>query len=127
MQPISILVADDDEHIRQCVRRALEIDPELQVICEAENGLQALALAAQHHPDIVLLDAQMPRMDGFETARCIRQRCSKVRIVIMSLYEQARGRALEAGADAFVMKGCGCKELRTAVHRVLNDRAADTE
>jgi len=75
MQPISILVADDDEHIRQCVRRALEIDPELQVICEAENGLQALALAAQHHPDIVLLDAQMPRMDGFETARCIRQRC----------------------------------------------------
>ena len=121
MQPISILVADDDSHIRQCLHRALEIDEQLQVKWEAENGLQALVLAAQYHPDVVLLDAEMPRMDGFEAARCLRQRCSKVRIVIMSVYEEARAQALEAGANAFLVKDCGCTELRSMLHRVLRE------
>ena len=119
MEPKSILVADSDPYIRRCVRHAMEIDVRLQVSWEAENGLQALALATQHHPDVVLLDAELPRMDGFETARCLRQRCSKVRIVIMSLYEQGRSQSMDAGADAFLMKGCGCSELRSTLHRIL--------
>jgi hypothetical protein len=64
MQPISILLADDDAMIRQCLRRAVEADPRLQIRWEADNGLQALLLAQQHHPQVVLMDAQMPRMDG---------------------------------------------------------------
>jgi len=119
MESKSILVADNDPYIRQCVRHAMEIDSRLQVSWEAENGLQALALATQHHPDVVLLDAELPRMDGFETARCLRQRCSNVRIVIMSLYEEGRNRSVEAGADAFLIKGCGCSELRATLHRIL--------
>jgi DNA-binding NarL/FixJ family response regulator len=127
MQPISILIADDDLHIRQCLRRALEIDSQLRVRWEAENGLQALALANQHHPDVVLLDADMPRMDGFEAARCLRQHLSGVRIVIMSVYEHARSQAMEAGAHEFVVKGCGCTELRSTVHRVLIDDPAEPQ
>jgi DNA-binding NarL/FixJ family response regulator len=125
MQPISVLVADDDLRLRQCLRHALEIDPQLQVMWEAENGLQALVLADQHHPDVVLLDADMPRMDGFEAARCLRQRCSRVRIVIMSVYEQARSQAMEAGADAFLVKGCGCTEIRSILHRVLREGTSE--
>ena len=76
MEQKTILVADNDPYIRQCVRHAMEIDSRLVVSWEAENGLQALALAAQHHPDVVLFDTDLPRMDGFETARCLRQPCS---------------------------------------------------
>lgn len=121
MQSVSILVADDDPNIRHCLRHAMESDSRLKVQWEADNGLQALSLTMQHHPDIILLDAQMPRMDGMEVSRCLRLRRVRARIVIMSVYEQARMAAMQAGADAFVVKDCGCAELRQTLYRVLQD------
>lgn len=120
MQTVSILIADDDPMIRQCLRKALEVDPRLAVRWEADNGLEALVLAQQHHPQIVLIDAQMPRMDGIEATRCLRQRDHTLRILVMSVYDQARAQALAAGADGFVTKDCGCEALRAAVHRALS-------
>ena len=117
---ITVLVADDDPYIRQCIRHATEIDPDLRVECEAENGLQALMLAERHRPDVVLLDAEMPRMDGMEAARCLRKSRPDVCIIIMSVYEELRSTALEAGADAFILKGCGCSQLRSLLHQVRN-------
>lgn len=123
MHTVSILVADDDAGIRQCLRRAVEIDPDFEVVWEADNGLQALALADQHHPDLILMDAQMPRMDGIEATRCLRKRATGSRIVIMSVYEQNREQALAAGADAFIVKDCGCRSLRTILRRLLDESA----
>ncbi len=122
MPSISILIADDDAYLRQCLRRALEVDPDLRVGWEAQNGLQAIVLADRHKPDVVLLDAEMPRMDGFETARCLRLRQPDLCIVIMSVYEQARSQALESGADAFIVKDCGCTKLRALLRGVLQDQ-----
>lgn len=119
MQPISILLADDDAAIRRCLRRVVEADPRLRVGWEAENGLQAVVLAEQNHPDLILMDAQMPRMDGIEATRCLRQRDPGLCILIMSVYEQLRAQALAAGADAFVTKDCGCEALRAAIHGLL--------
>lgn len=124
MQQVSILIADDDPFIRQCLRRALEIDPDLQVAWEAQNGLQAIVLADRHLPDLVLLDAEMPRMDGFEAARCLRLRRPDICIVILSLYEQFRSQALESGANAFIVKDCGCSKLRALVREALREREA---
>ncbi len=123
MQAISVLVADDDPFIRQCIRHALEIEGDLQVGCEAENGLQALVMADRHLPDVVLLEAQMPRMDGLEAARCLRKRRADVCIVVMSLNEEHRQPALDAGADEFIVKGCGCTELRSILRRVLKGKS----
>jgi DNA-binding NarL/FixJ family response regulator len=119
MQPISVLIADHDAIIRQCLRRAVENDPRLEIRWEAENGLQALMLAQQHGPQVVLLDAQMPRMDGIEATRCLRQRHPQMRIVVMSVYDQMRSVALTAGADAFVTKDCGCDAIRNAIQSLL--------
>ncbi len=121
MLPISILIADDDPYLRQCFRRALEVDPDLKVEWEAQNGLQAIVMADRHQPDVVLLDAEMPRMDGFEAARCLRLRRPDLCIVIMSVYEQVRSQALESGADAFTVKDCGCSKLRSLVRSVLQE------
>lgn len=123
-QPISILLADDDPVIRQCLRCAVEVDPHLQIRWEADNGLEALVLAQKHHPQVVLLDAQMPRMDGIEAARSLRQRDHNLLIIVMSVYDQFRAQALTAGADAFVTKDCGCEVLRGTIHRLLSASGA---
>ena len=120
MQPIAILIADDDATTRQCLRRVVECDPRLEIRWEADNGLQALLLARKHHPQLVLLDAQMPRMDGIEATRCLRQHDPKLLIVIMSVYENQRVQALAAGADAFLVKDCGCDLIRSTIHHLLN-------
>lgn len=120
MQPITILLADDDVNIRQCLRCAVEADPRLQIRWEAADGLQALLMAQQFHPQVVLMDAQMPRMDGIEATRCLRQRDRGARILMMSVYEQLRGAALAAGADEFVTKDCGCEAIRAAIYRLVD-------
>lgn len=119
MPPISILLADNDAIIRQCLRRAIESDPELRVQWEADNGLQALHLAQEHHPMVILMDAHMARMDGIEVTRCLRQSNNNQRIILMSVYETVRPDALDAGANDFVTKDGGCEAIRKALYRTL--------
>ena len=121
MQAIHILLADDDAVIRQCLRRAVEADPRLQVKWEADNGLQALLLAKQHHPHLVLMDAEMPRMDGIEATRCLRQCNHETRIVVLSVYDHYRASALAAGADAFLVKDAGCEAIRSTIRRLFEE------
>jgi len=129
MQTISILIADDDLAIRECLRRAVALDPTLEIRWEAIDGLQALLMSQQFNPQVVLLDAQMPRMDGIEAARCLRQRNHDVRILVMSVYEHHRGQALAAGADGFLTKDAGCEAIREAIHSLIvaDSRKADIE
>lgn len=107
MPSVTVLIADEDPKIRECLRRALETDSRFQVLWEAENGLQALMAVKQRWPDAVVLDAQLARMDGHEVTRCIRHSSPRTKIVIMSVYDADRVRAVESGADAFFIKDCG--------------------
>lgn len=120
MPPISILLADNDAIIRQCLRYVIEADPELRVRWEADNGLQALHLAQEHHPAVIVMDAHMARMDGVEVTRCLRQCDNDQRIILMSVYETVRSDALDAGANDFVNKDGGCSAIREAIHRTFN-------
>lgn len=120
MQPVSILIADDDPLVRRCLRHAVGCDARLVVQWEADNGLQALALAQQHHPQVILIDSHMARMNGFEATRCLRHQDRDVRIVVLGVYETDRAQALEAGADAFVVKDSGCEAIRKTIHHLLH-------
>jgi len=124
MQRISLLIADGDSTIRQCLRCAMECDQAMQVCWEADNGLQALALAQQHRPNVVLLDAQMPRMDGIEATRCLRQRDHDAKIIVIGVYESLRASAIAAGADMFLTKDSGCEVIRGAVRKLAARNAA---
>jgi len=117
--PLSVLLADEDPNIRRCLKKALECECKLSVLWEADNGLQALALMRQQQPRVVLIDSQLQRMSGIEATRCIKRCNTDVKIVVMSVYETDREPAMQAGADAFIVKDCGCEQIRATVHGLL--------
>jgi DNA-binding NarL/FixJ family response regulator len=127
MHPISILIADEDPMVRQCLRHAVESGCPIHICWEACNGLQALAMAQKHKPDLILLNSQMERMGGIEATRCLRNRDHEVRIIVMSVYEHERALALAAGADGFFVKDSGCRAIRATIHRVLHRESPDED
>jgi DNA-binding NarL/FixJ family response regulator len=79
--------------------------PGMQVAAEAANGIQAIRLVEELCPDLVLMDARMPEMDGLEATRLIKARWQGIRVVVLSMYPEYEEEALAAGADAFISKG----------------------
>jgi DNA-binding NarL/FixJ family response regulator len=103
---ITVLLVDDQPVMRSGLRMRLELEPDMAIIGEAGDGATALALARETHPDVVIMDIEMPGMDGIAATAAIRSAVPESAVVIHSLYDdvatQARARA--AGAVAFVGK-----------------------
>ena len=102
---VRVLIADDKRSARQGLKALLARIPEIEVVGEAVNGQEAVDLTAVHQPDVVLMDVQMPMMDGLEATQRIKSQWPKVKIIILTLHSQCRQQALAAGADAFLLKG----------------------
>ncbi len=112
-----VLIADDVRSVREDLRLLLQLTGQVQVIGEAANGLEAIRLAEQLRPDVVLLDLEMPELDGCAAAREIKARELAARIVMLSIHlspAEVR-RAEQAGADAFVPKGTRLETLLAAI------------
>jgi len=105
---IRILLADDQALIRSGIRSLLDAEDDIEVVAEAADGRQAVTLAAEHRPDIVLMDIQMPVLDGIEATRQIvaDERLTEVRVVILTNFglDEYIFRALRAGAAGFLLK-----------------------
>ena len=104
--PIRIVLVDDHALVRQGFRRILEDDPELQIVGEAGNGLDAVALVKRTDPDVVVMDMAMPEMNGLHaTMELVKQRPG-TKVLILSMYsdEQYVRNALDAGARGYILK-----------------------
>lgn len=114
---IRVLVADDVEALRALVRLALEEHDDIDVVGEAADGRQAVALAAELAPDVILLDVSMPGCDGLEALIEIRRAAPAVAVVMLSGFAAARlaPQALEHGAHAYLEKGASFEEIVAAV------------
>ena len=123
---IRILIVDDKERVRRDLRTALGLVEGLEVIGEAADGLEALHQAEELGPDVVLMDLEMPRMDGFEATRQIKDRCLARAVVALTVYgdDSARSRADRAGADAFVEKGTSLQTLSEIIWQVWSEEAS---
>jgi len=112
-----ILLADDHTLVRQGLRRILEEQPGWRVVAEAGNGLEAVTLAAELEPDIVILDIGMPRLNGLEAARQITKKAPEARVLILSMHadEVHITKAVEAGAAGYLVKDSADSELVKAV------------
>ncbi|MFI0482535.1 response regulator [Actinomadura sp. 9N215] len=116
---IRVLLADDQVLIRSGIRSLLDSEDDIEVVAEAADGQQAIALAAEHRPDIALVDIQMPVLDGIEATRRIvaDRRLAGVRVVILTNYglDEYIFRALRAGASGFLLKDTHPAELLQAL------------
>lgn len=125
MQETTVLLANDDPCVRRCVRRVLEQIDGVKVCWEASNGLEALVMARLHGPQLVIVDARLPRMDGIEVTLCLRRENPWMRIIVTSAFEHMREEVMNAGADAFVTKDCGRDALCAAVCHVVRGELAE--
>lgn len=120
--PITILIADDHGLVRKGLRALLEKEPDLEPIAEAANGREAVQLAKELRPDVVLMDMAMPEMSGLEAMVVLSEELPQVRIVALSMHSDRRlvVEALKAGACAYVLKDCAFSELAATVRTVMN-------
>jgi DNA-binding NarL/FixJ family response regulator len=112
-----ILLADDHTLVRQGLRRILEEQPDWQVVAETGNGLDAVKLASDLQPDVVILDIGMPQLNGLEAARQIAKKLPAARVLILSMHadEVHITKAIEAGAVGYLVKDSADTELVRAV------------
>jgi two-component system, NarL family, response regulator len=110
---IKILIVDDRAVVRAELRAVLELSETITVVGEAADGWEALHQAEKLRPDIVLMDLEMPGLDGFEATRRIKAQHLARAVIIFTVYgsEANRLKAVEAGADAFLIKGTDLRIL----------------
>jgi RNA polymerase sigma factor (sigma-70 family) len=121
---LRVVIADDHTVVRQGIRGVLEEVDGLDVVAEAGDGDEALALIAEHEPDVVVLDVTMPGKTGLEVARELRDRGQDVRVLVLSMHDDPEYvlQAVRAGADGYVLKDVVPAELREAVQAVHEGR-----
>jgi DNA-binding NarL/FixJ family response regulator len=122
---IRVLVVDDQAMVRAGFRLLLADEPEIEVVAEAGNGLEAVAEAARCHPHVVLMDIRMPELDGLEATRRILAADPTSRILILTTFDldEYVYRALQAGASGFVLKDDPPEQLIAAVRTVAGGDA----
>ncbi len=118
-KPITVLLVDDHEVVRQGVRAFLEAHPEFAVVGEAGSGRAAVKLAEEHIPDVVLMDLVMPEMDGVEATRRVKNVSPRTQIVVLTSYHEDEHifPALQAGAISYILKDVKMEELADTIRR----------
>lgn len=121
---INILIADDHEITRAGIKLLLSYQFKYQVIAEASNGNEALALTVKHEPEIVLLDINMPESNGILAAKQIRKHRPETKIILLTALTNGSviDKALEAGADAYLLKNMKPDEIVSALDKVLSGK-----
>ena len=115
MTRLRVLIVDDQLRARQSLRALLATVSEIESVAEAANGSQAVRLVRESPPDVVIMDVRMPELDGLKATRQIQASAPHVRVIVLTLYQEYRHAALEAGAAAFLIKGAPGQELINAV------------
>ena len=130
---IRIIIADDHGVVAEGLKHVVETQPDMEVVSLAVDGREALRLARELSPDVVLMDLSMPELNGADATRAILERDPKCRVIVLSMYAEREyvRRALKAGASGYVVKRSAAKEVVDAIRavyagqRYLSPRVAD--
>jgi CheY-like chemotaxis protein len=115
LKTLRILIVDDQQHARRSLKALLATRFHLADTCEAVNGIEAIRCVEECKPDIVLMDARMPEMDGIEATRIIKSKLAQVPVIVLTMYSEYKAAALAAGANAFLIKGEPVEQLLAVV------------
>jgi len=120
MDTINMIVADDHPIVRQGLIRMIEFNNEFKVIAEASNGSEVISLAVEHEPDIILMDINMPNIDGIEACRKILESKPYLKIIALTVCEEVDkiSKVLEAGAKGYILKNTNMESLTRIIKEV---------
>jgi NarL family two-component system response regulator LiaR len=124
-EKITVLLVDDHAMVRQGVRAFLDTQPDISVVAEAASGEEAIKMAAEHAPDVALMDLIMPGMDGVEATRLLTAKSPRTSVIVLTSYHDDEHvfPAIRAGALSYVLKEIGPSELAEAVRKAANGEA----
>ncbi len=122
-EAISVVLVDDHDTMRQGLGLLLAEEEDIQVVGEASDGRAALEVVKQMHPDVVIMDATMPGMSGAETTEAILEEAPELRVIGLSMHDEAdmRERMIGAGAVSYLNKASPPEELLSAIRRAADD------
>ena len=118
MQKIRVLIVDDSAAVRDGLSSILSAHADIEVVGEAVDGLDAVAKAQELQPDVILMDAQMPGVDGIEVTRRIKARFPETKVLFLAVHTSYIEEALAAGADSYLMKDCRRGELLKTIREL---------
>ena len=123
--PITVMIVDDHEMVRRGACSYLEAQPDISVVAQAGSGEEAVRLAQEHIPDVVLMDLVMPGMDGVEATRRVKNASPRTQIIILTSFHQDEHifPALQAGAISYLLKDVKAAELLEAIRRAAQGEA----
>jgi DNA-binding NarL/FixJ family response regulator len=118
--PIRVLVADDHALVREGIRHVLDAEPGIDVVAEAANGRDAVALAMQHQPDVVVLDITMPEETGLKAAARLRELLPSAKVLLLSMHDHVEyvREGMRIGTHGYILKDSAGEELRAAIRAV---------
>ena len=122
MDKIKVLIADDNEVVREGLEALLAPHADIEIVGKAVDGLDAVAKAVETGPDVILMDAQMPRADGAEATRQIKQKMPEVKVLFLTVYGDYAGDALTAGASWYLTKDCRRQDLLDAIRTLAQSK-----
>ena len=119
---VKIMITDDHSMIREGLKNLLELDGDIEVIAEAENGEECLQKLLTVKPDVLLLDINMPKMNGLEVLKSLKDAKSKVKVLILTVHNETEYlmKAVDIGINGYVLKDSESAELKKAIFSIVN-------
>ena len=121
-KPIRIMIADDHSMVREGIKQLLELEGDITVVAEASNGKECIEQLDEDQTDVLLLDINMPNMNGLQVLQCLRENNRKVKVLILTIHNEVEYlvKAVEIGVDGYVLKDSNSSVLKKAINTVYN-------